>query len=215
MSVRARMSERKKDKKIKSTIRKNNEKNISHNYVYLISTLAAEVTSCFVRLPFEIVKQRMQVDTTNNSMMNFVSEVTGDNNLKSFLFRSYVITLLREIPFNCIEFFLWENFQKSAKRKFTNFANKYPSVTSAFCGGVAAAISGFLTTPIDVVKSRQMIYGRSFQETISEMYDEGIGSFYRGWYFRSTYLFMGGIVFFGSLNLMSRCLRTNTQVEKT
>ncbi|CRH02833.1 mitochondrial carrier protein, putative [Plasmodium relictum] len=178
---------------------------INKSHLYLISTSAAEITSCIVRLPFEVVKQKMQI-SSNNSMMNIIYDISKKEGLGKYLFKSYLIMIVREIPFDCIQFFLWETFKEKAKKDFGKFSDKYPTVMSSMCGGLAGGIAGFLTTPIDVIKSRQMIYGKHLKETIREIASEGYLSFYKGCYFRTSYLFFGGILFFGSLNFFSLLL---------
>ncbi|CAA9991204.1 mitochondrial carrier protein, putative [Plasmodium knowlesi strain H] len=179
-----------------------NRENISKTNLYLISTSVAEITACTVRVPFEIVKQRMQV-SGNTSVLRTIYEVTQREGLMSFLGKSYFVMIVREIPFDCIQYFLWETLKEKAKKDFGKFSKKYPSITSAICGGLAGGIAGFLTTPLDVIKSRQIIYGKSYIETVTEIAEEGYMTFYRGCCFRSLYLFFGGLIFFGSLRFFS------------
>ncbi|GAW83781.1 mitochondrial carrier protein [Plasmodium gonderi] len=176
--------------------------NISKTSLYLISTSVAEITAGAVRFPFEIVKQNMQVSGTS-SLINTINQITKREGLLSFLGKSYFVLILREIPFDCIQYFLWETFKEKAKRDFSKFSNKYPSIKSAICGGLAGGIAGFLTTPLDVIKSRQIIYGKTYIETVTELSEEGFMAFYKGCYFRSLYLFLGGLIFFGSLRFFS------------
>ncbi|SBT82736.1 mitochondrial carrier protein, putative [Plasmodium ovale] len=185
----------------KKLLTENNE-NISKSSLYLISTSIAEITSCAVRLPFEIVKQKMQV-STNRSMRSIMYDISKIERLSNFMFTSYFFMIIREIPFDCIQYFLWETFKEKAKKDFGEFSEKYPTATSSLCGGLAGGISGFLTTPIDVIKSRQMIYGKGYTDTVKEIAEGGYLSFYKGCYFRTCYLFLGGFIFFGSLRLFS------------
>ncbi|SCP03688.1 mitochondrial carrier protein, putative [Plasmodium malariae] len=176
--------------------------NISKSKLYLISTTIAEIASCAVRLPFEIVKQKMQI-STNRSMINTIYDISKTEGLFKFLFKSYLIMIVREIPFDYIQYFLWETFKEKAKKDFSNISEKYPTITSSVCGGMAGGISGFLTTPIDVIKTRQIIFGKNYGETIKDIAKDGYLSFYKGCYFRSCYLFFGGFIFFGALRFFS------------
>ncbi|CAG9472483.1 mitochondrial carrier protein, putative [Plasmodium vivax] len=181
---------------------KEKRENISKTNLYLISTSMAEVAASVVRMPFEIVKQKMQV-SGSSSVINTIYEITQREGLLSFLGKSYFVIIVREIPFDCIQYFLWETLKEKAKRDFGKFSKKYPSITSAICGGLAGGIAGFLTTPMDVIKSRQIIYGKSYIETVTEIAEEGYLTFYKGCCFRSIYLFFGGLIFFGSLRFFS------------
>ncbi|CRG97043.1 mitochondrial carrier protein, putative [Plasmodium gallinaceum] len=183
--------------------------NISKSHLYLISTSVAEIASCSVRLPFEIVKQRMQI-SDNSSLINTIYDISKKEGLYKYLLKSYLIMIVREIPFDFIQFFLWETFKEVAKKNFGKYSDKHPTITSSICGGLAGGISGFLTTPMDVIKSRQMIYGKHFNEIILEISNEGYLSFYKGCYYRTCYLFFGGLIFFGSLKFFSLLLKNDS-----
>ncbi|SOV17058.1 mitochondrial carrier protein, putative [Plasmodium sp. gorilla clade G2] len=176
--------------------------NINKSYLYLISTSIAEVTACIIRLPFEILKQNMQV-SGNISMLKAIYNISNKNDLPKYLFNSYLIMVAREIPFDCIQYFLWESLKEKGKKDFKKLSDKHPTLMSALCGGMAGGIAGFLTTPVDVIKSRQIIYGKSYIETIKDISKGGFLSFYKGCYIRASYLCFGGMIFFGCLRFFS------------
>lgn len=62
---------------------------------------------------------------------------------------------MREIPFSLIQFPLWEFF-KSTVRK-SNGNRPVEPWQATLCGAVSGAIAAFLTTPLDVAKTRVIL----------------------------------------------------------
>lgn len=78
------------------------------------------------------------------------------------------------------------------------------SVASASASGaVAAIIAGFVTCPLDVLKTRLMTQNfkmGSAKNMVGQIYSEaGVSSFFKGAAFRCGVLSFGGIIYFGSL----------------
>uniref|UniRef100_A0A8C9H3V4 Mitochondrial S-adenosylmethionine carrier protein n=1 Tax=Piliocolobus tephrosceles TaxID=591936 RepID=A0A8C9H3V4_9PRIM len=140
----------------KSVLNSYNE-NINKGVSYLISTSVAECVACIVRLPFEMVKQHMQV-FPSNTMSSAINNILKTQNLSTFLLKNYLVLILRDIPFDCIQYFLWDTFKDFSKANIGKYSDQHPYLTSSLCGGLAGGISAFLTTPIDVIKSRHTIH---------------------------------------------------------
>ncbi|WBY61212.1 S-adenosylmethionine mitochondrial carrier protein [Plasmodium yoelii yoelii] len=92
-----------------------NNPNISKSALYIASTSIAELTACIVRLPFEIIKQKMQV-SSEASVKNIINGVLKMQGAQSFLLRSYLVIIIREIPFDCIQYFIWETLKEKGQK---------------------------------------------------------------------------------------------------
>ena len=70
-------------------------------------------------------------------------------------------------------------------------------------GFLAASVSGFISCPLDVIRTRlmtQKMHENMTKNIIKEIYGEyGIKGFFRGAMFRCGILSFGGIIYFGSL----------------
>ena len=72
--------------------------------------------------------------------------------------------VLRDIPFAAIQFPLYEllkilSIRVMARRQGASEAEvELPSIVNSMNGSIAGATSGFLTTPLDVMKTRQMTF---------------------------------------------------------
>ena len=78
-------------------------------------------------------------------------------------------------------------------------------VMMAVIGAVAGAWTGFITTPLDVLKTRLMTQGTNKQYTgvvdcaTKIVRNEGVKALFRGWEPRVTWIGIGGCVFFTAL----------------
>ena len=70
-------------------------------------------------------------------------------------------------------------------------------------GSLAAAIAGFCSCPLDVIKTRLMTQDfklENAEDVVRKIYGEyGVKGFFKGSAFRCGILSFGGIVYFGSL----------------
>ncbi|VDM83958.1 unnamed protein product [Strongylus vulgaris] len=79
---------------------------IADSLVHAFSATIAEVVACAVRVPTELVKQRLQA-SAKQALSDVCREIYKSNRLRGF-YRGYLSTIAREIPFSIIEFPLWE-----------------------------------------------------------------------------------------------------------
>jgi len=154
-----------------------------------VSSSAAEVTACTIRVPFEVIKQRMQVGMYQSSFLKATISIFRDDGAFGF-YRGFQATIQREIPFAIIQFPLYEFL----KRK----VGGTESWKLAACGSVAGGASGFITTPLDVVKTRTILSSRSEMTAFVEVYRQGgVPAFFAGALPRTLLISLGGFVFFG------------------
>jgi solute carrier family 25 (mitochondrial S-adenosylmethionine transporter), member 26 len=73
---------------------------------------ACPQSACLVRVPTEIIKQRMQTGMYS-TIQEAIVGVRGSQGLFAF-YRGYWSMIAREIPFSFIQFPLWEGLKVSA-----------------------------------------------------------------------------------------------------
>lgn len=164
-----------------------------------------EIMACLVRVPTEVVKQRMQAGQYQ-SLMEGAQTIMKTEGISGF-YRGYLTTVSREIPFALIQFPLWERMKKELGDWQGRKASPWQG---ACCGSVAGAFSAAVTTPLDVAKTRQMLGQSSagMVGTIANVYKEGgVNAIFAGVAPRTFWIGLGGFVFFGayekSVSLMS------------
>jgi solute carrier family 25 S-adenosylmethionine transporter 26 len=175
---------------------------------HMLAASIGESIACLVRVPTEVVKAKMQT-TASATLGETFSLVLGEkhgsvlSSMTGGLYRGYVITLMREIPFAMIQFPLYE------KAKLWWGEHKGSSVNpvqAALCGSISGGFAAGLTTPLDVVKTRLMLGadrdGKPYKNAVNvvrrTMEQEGPKAFASGIQPRVMWISIGGFVFFGA-----------------
>uniref|UniRef100_A0A1B6KWW8 S-adenosylmethionine mitochondrial carrier protein n=1 Tax=Graphocephala atropunctata TaxID=36148 RepID=A0A1B6KWW8_9HEMI len=168
---------------------------------HIISATVAEVTVNVVKVPIEIVKQRRQT-TTGVSPLAIVKSAIHNEGLRG-MYRGFVSTVLRDVPFSVIQFPLWEALKSNIR---TMTGEEVTPAQSAISGAVSGAVAGAATTPLDLAKTRIMLAEHrphAPSETrmlpvLREIYRlKGFQGVFAGFIPRTTFIFLGGGVFFG------------------
>ncbi|KAK6160799.1 hypothetical protein DH2020_004180 [Rehmannia glutinosa] len=125
------------------------------------------------------------------------------------LYAGYGSFLLRDLPFDAIQFCIYEQlrigYKLAAKRDLNDPEN-------AIIGAFAGAITGAMTTPLDVIKTRLMIQGSAkqyngiFHCVNTILKEEGSSAFLRGMGPRVLWIGIGGSIFFGVLEKSKQLL---------
>uniref|UniRef100_A0A5B7BW89 S-adenosylmethionine carrier 1 n=1 Tax=Davidia involucrata TaxID=16924 RepID=A0A5B7BW89_DAVIN len=176
---------------------------VAHLTAGAIGGLAASL----IRVPTEVVKQRMQTGQFA-SAPDAVRLIVSREGFKG-LYAGYGSFLLRDLPFDAIQFCLYEQlrigYKLAAKRDLNDPEN-------AIIGAFAGALTGAITTPLDVIKTRLMVQGSANQykgifdcvQTIVR--EEGPPALLKGIGPRVLWIGIGGSIFFGVLERTKRLL---------
>ncbi|RDW66283.1 mitochondrial carrier protein-like protein [Coleophoma cylindrospora] len=141
--------------------------------VHSAASAVAELVSCFILTPAEVLKQNAQMfrQSSNSAQMGRAnlfqqSSVTLEA-LKHFkkptqLWRGYGALAARNLPFTAMQFPLYEHLKiklKSRREKQSKSTGSLmeTAVITAVSAGSAGSLAAVITTPIDVVKTRIML----------------------------------------------------------
>ncbi|KAJ1349794.1 hypothetical protein KIN20_005448 [Parelaphostrongylus tenuis] len=166
---------------------------------HAVSASIAEAVACVVRVPSELIKQRLQASVDGRGLREVCQDIYRSGRLFGF-YRGYLGTIAREIPFSVIEFPLWEFLKRTvASRKGTDCS----PLEGAACGSIAGCFAAAATTPLDVVKTRIMLSNSQKSPTIlwtlKEVYSNGgILALFSGITPRVLWIAAGGFIFFGA-----------------
>ncbi|CBK20319.2 uncharacterized protein [Blastocystis hominis] len=108
----------------------------------------AQIISSSIRCPFEVIKQHLQIGI-------FYDTKCASGGVRAF-YTGYKSLLYKSIPYDAIEMTLYEIFRKYYKRVFKT-ADDTSLVMSVSSGYLSSGIAAFVTTPMDVVKTRMML----------------------------------------------------------
>lgn len=172
-------------------------------FVHMGSAAVADLGAVAFRVPFELIKQRLQAGQ-HRSTAEAARHIYRTAGAAGF-YTGFVPTLVREIPFDALEFALYEAIRAAYLRR--SGRDRPGGLESAALGAVAGGTAGGATTPLDVVKTRMMTQtaARGDPRHYTGMRDcatriireEGAAVLFRGSAARVAWISLGGSVFFG------------------
>ncbi|KNC77610.1 hypothetical protein SARC_09931 [Sphaeroforma arctica JP610] len=185
-----------------------------------IAAVAGDVSSSVVKVPREIIVQRLQTGLYT-STAHAVRSIFAEEGMRGF-FAGYWSTAIRDIPFMIILFTSYEQF-KTWKLRFTTTSSRqgleedreWSDLETVLWGGVSGGLAGFSTTPFDVIKTRIMTEttagdGRKMKVVLNSILKEdGLRGLFIGAGARSTWWFCVCSVFFYTFE------RVRTHVHNT
>uniref|UniRef100_A0A8C9XIW2 Mitochondrial S-adenosylmethionine carrier protein n=1 Tax=Sander lucioperca TaxID=283035 RepID=A0A8C9XIW2_SANLU len=160
---------------------------------HMLAASLGEIVACLIRVPTEVVKQRTQASPSSTT------------------YQMLLATLREEIPFSLVQFPLWEYLKTlwSWRQGHTLY-----SWQAAVCGAFAGAVAAFVTTPLDVAKTRIML-AKAGSTTANGniplvLYDvwksRGLSGLFAGSIPRITFISVGGFIFLGAYEKVRRSL---------
>ncbi|KAJ8561436.1 hypothetical protein K7X08_027626 [Anisodus acutangulus] len=181
---------------------------------HLTAGAVGGAASSIVRVPTEVVKQRMQTGQFA-SAPDAVRLIVAKEGFRG-LYAGYGSFLLRDLPFDAIQFCIYEQmrmgYKLAAKRDLKDPEN-------AMIGAFAGAITGAITTPLDVIKTRLMVQGSAKQyEGIMHcvntiVREEGASTLFKGMGPRVLWIGIGGSIFFGVLERTKKLVAAKHPVD--
>ena len=202
---------------------------------HLAAAASAGLASSLVRVPTEVVKTRMQTGQFSSARAALRHIVAKEGRLAAGLFAGFGSFLLRDLPFDAIEFASYEQLklawcamaaapsstaprpaappggtdseeEKAARGEGERTRRPLKQHESAVLGAVAGMVTGAVTTPLDVVKTRLMTQGpegrggggdgrryRGVVDCVARMVrEEGAASLLKGIQPRVTFIGIGG-----------------------
>ncbi|KAJ6737095.1 S-ADENOSYLMETHIONINE MITOCHONDRIAL CARRIER PROTEIN [Salix viminalis] len=183
---------------------------------HLTAGAVGGIAASFIRVPTEVVKQRMQTGQFT-SAPDAVRLIVSKEGFKGF-YAGYGSFLLRDLPFDAIQFCIYEQlrigYRVAAQRELNDPEN-------AVIGAFAGALTGAITTPLDVIKTRLMVQGSASANQYKGIIDcvstvvreEGPTALLKGIGPRVLWIGIGGSIFFGVLERTKRLLAQRRPVS--
>ncbi|KAK9864898.1 hypothetical protein WJX84_008193 [Apatococcus fuscideae] len=186
----------------------------------IVAGASAGLAASIVRVPTEVVKQRMQTGEFSRALVALKTIIQTEGPMG--LFAGYRSFLLRDLPFDAIEFFAYEQLKITYSQSLKDRRPLNPAETS-FIGAGAGMVTAIFTTPLDVLKTRLMTQGA--KKTYSGPLDclarilkeEGAPALFKGWQPRVVWIGIGGCIFFSALEEAKKLFvpqATTAQPEK-
>jgi len=166
---------------------------------------AANVAACSVRVPCEVLKQRMQASLPVGGRvpsLRATVNALGKDGLRSF-YTGFGATVSRELAFAAVQMPLFEQL-KRWNPWADDMSGTKRGLVGVFAGGTSGAVAGAVTTPMDVAKTRAMLSSAPMDEVsvvraLSQIYSEGgAKALFRGVIPRTAYVGVSCALSFGA-----------------
>ena len=164
-----------------------------------------EILACLVRVPSDMVKQRLQTQKTSGTRGMGIGGVvqailSEHNNRPLSLYKGMPITLCRDLPFVAVQMSLYEYLKAAAVDRDGAVSHNTAFILGS--GAVAGGVAAFVTTPLDVARTRINL-GQSASGnvavTLGEIWTQGgVREMFRGASTRVMWISAGGAVFFAT-----------------
>ncbi|CAB4252781.1 similar to Saccharomyces cerevisiae YNL003C PET8 S-adenosylmethionine transporter of the mitochondrial inner membrane, member of the mitochondrial carrier family [Maudiozyma barnettii] len=185
---------------INRIVGKNSSEQLVDTLTHMFASTLGEISACLVRVPAEVIKQRTQTSTSHSSYqtLKIILQNSNGEGIRKNLYRGWSTTIMREIPFTCIQFPLYEYMKK--RWKTAEGSEILLPWKGAICGSIAGGIAAAVTTPLDFLKTRIMLHTTSERtgamvRTILK--EEGPLVFFSGIGPRTMWISAGGAIFLG------------------
>ncbi|KAI0492146.1 hypothetical protein KFK09_026412 [Dendrobium nobile] len=168
-------------------------------FAHLTAGAIGGAASSLIRVPTEVVKQRMQTRQFN-SASDAVRLILAKEGFRG-LYAGYSSFLLRDIPFDAIQFCIYEQLRIGYRVAVSLLV----LLLFVLWEQHVCAITGAITTPLDVLKTRLMTqgsikhYGGLLSCTNTIIKEEGLAALWKGIGPRVLWIGIGGSIFFGVL----------------
>ena len=158
---------------------------VPQSAIHAVASGGAELVSCAILTPAEVIKQNAQMvdkDSFGKKASPTAYVFKQFRKQPSQLFRGYTALAARNLPFTAMQFPIFEKLKEYflARRKAhkgdapVDGILERASIT-ALSGGLAGSGAAWITTPIDVVKTRIMLAAGKEPSQAQNILEHGVG----------------------------------------
>lgn len=170
-------------------------------FAFPVAGVLADLAGSPIRVPMEVVKQRMQAGVYKSSIKAVKSILASP---RSQLIEPKIFiaqTLFHDLPYGLVQWTAYELLYRS-----DSLSSLPRNISPVVVGTFAGALAAFLTTPLDVVKTRIVTrpaeYTGIAQAILKISKEEGMRTFSRGCIFRVLHIAPGSGLYFGIFSLL-------------
>ena len=135
--------------------------------IHSISSAGAELVSCAIITPAEVIKQNAQIVRRNQGSSGFSPTIEVFRNFRRQpvkLWRGYTALAARNLPFTALQFPMFEQLKGYMMARQERKKGRGPvdgiferAGLTGLSAAMAGSVAAWITTPIDVVKTRIML----------------------------------------------------------
>mmetsp|Transcript_9287 Transcript_9287/g.56544 ORF Transcript_9287/g.56544 Transcript_9287/m.56544 type:complete len:353 (+) Transcript_9287:52-1110(+) len=198
----------------------------------LLAACGANLAASLLRVPPEVVKQRVQTGLHRHALDALLS-IAREDGVRGF-YRGYGAQLMRDIPYAMAQFGTYEALKRRADGSSEPSTSSHVptkgrtrrtgrrALQALGRGACAGAVACVITTPMDVVKTRMMTargklvrgHGTWWSTATHVWRESGPKGFMRGVTPRLLYKMPSSAIFLVAYEIASRCIRKWNETER-
>jgi hypothetical protein len=200
----------------------------SKNAVLFGCAAVAFVASSVITVPGELLKQQLQMDHYSG-LWEATTSIWQTQGIGGF-YQGYEGVFLRDVPYTAMELGLYEMLkntfssmqQQQQRENGDNTSSPAPTSlgpsVEILAAGLTGAIAGYLTTPLDTIKTKMMVdsdyMGYNFWDTLMlTVHDHGMGSIWVGSLARVAWLLPATAIYLPTYDFLKRQMNKNEQAD--
>eukprot|EP00904_Undaria_pinnatifida_P010616 jgi/Undpi1/6685/HiC_scaffold_20.g09164.m1 len=158
---------------------------MSPNLSIVVSAGVGNFVASAFRVPYEVVKQRLQVGAYPSTLVALQSIYTEGGLLGFFAKGGLKMQWARDIPYAMVTLLVYETLQKAAaRRRGPNGSKKASPIENMVIGAIAGGMGSLVTNPMDMIKTRMMtspeLYAGPMDAAWIALRNEGPQAFMKG-----------------------------------
>eukprot|EP01063_Lacrimia_lanifica_P013802 TRINITY_DN20408_c0_g1_i1.p1 TRINITY_DN20408_c0_g1~~TRINITY_DN20408_c0_g1_i1.p1 ORF type:complete len:326 (+),score=84.76 TRINITY_DN20408_c0_g1_i1:89-979(+) len=150
----------------------------------ILAAVSATMVHDSVTVPFDVVKNRMQEGGyANRTAREMFTRILREDGFAAFA-RPLPMHWLMNIPHMTVQWLTYESLKLATGRDI----EEQIALDFFVCGALAGINASFISTPLDLIRTRIQLGGRSYIGTVSDIYTKrGVRGFWRGAVPRMTF----------------------------
>mmetsp|Transcript_29117 Transcript_29117/g.45250 ORF Transcript_29117/g.45250 Transcript_29117/m.45250 type:complete len:368 (+) Transcript_29117:74-1177(+) len=178
----------------------------------ILAALSASITT----VPGEVVKQRLMVGSSTQ-IGELMRGIFKQNGILGF-YAGYAACCLRDVPFTVFQLALYDVVKQLMLKYVKKNCEELTQVDEIICGGITGGITGFLTAPCDLLKTKIMVDGHLYNgvlDCIRKTVEEGgVGSLLNGAGARVAWLTPFNAIYLPIYEVMKRKLEQSGNIRQ-
>ena len=151
---------------------------IPESLIHFSSGMLAEIIACLIYVPVDVIKERLQVQTQNqsfsyNGSFDALKKISKTEGIRG-LYKGYGATLASFGPYSALYFVFYEKLKDWSKIDESNSKSSFAS--TVLCSASAGAMASWVTSPLDRAKLLLQIQrGEGAMGSSTQVYRNMIG----------------------------------------
>ncbi|EKX33184.1 hypothetical protein GUITHDRAFT_120626 [Guillardia theta CCMP2712] len=182
-------------------------------FTHFLSAAVAFIACSVVLVPGELMKQQLQAGMYR-SVRACAAGILKKNGPRGF-FQGYKATVVRDVPYTMLELGLYDNIKSLISHFRKKEGNANSKVDDVLAAAAVGGITGWITNPLDIIKTRMMTSGSAAPRVKTVVMDiikkDGPRTFFAGSIARVSWLMPFTAIYLPTYDLVKSAIKEKMQ----